>query len=522
MGAVPVTRGSGAGAPAVGRGSRAALAIATGLALVAAFPSLEIAPLAWVGLVPLLVAIRGLRPRAAFAVGWLAGLVFWTGSVYWIVYTVSRYTTVPLPAAVGLLLLVASVLGCYLGAFAAGMRWFATRGLPAVWLAAPLWVALEWLRGWFFIGFPWGPLGASQYRHHDLVQMAEVTGVWGVSAVLVLFNAVAAAVLQRRGEGVRRLMPALLVLTVLMLGLPLAGHWRASMLRRQPAAGSLRVTVVQGNVEQEHKWDPAFQDETLERYQRLTRESLAAKPDLIVWPETAAPFFFQEPGPRREAVLDLARTIGVPLLFGSPAAAHDARGEFKQTNRAYLLSPQGREVGVYDKMQLVPFGEYVPFARALFFVGRVVEAVGDILPGLVPTVFRLNDARFGTLICYEGIFPAATREFAARGADFLVNISNDAWYGRSAAPYQLLAQVSLRAVENRVPIVRAANTGISAIIDADGRIRWQGPLFEALAYTAEITWPGVRTVYGRWGDWFPRACLLAVGIALVVGMARRR
>ncbi len=488
----------------------------------AAFPSIDLEPLAWIGLVPLLLAARGLRPRRAFAVGWLGGLVFFLATTYWVAYTISNYTAVPMVLAVGILVIMASALACYHGAFIAGVRWFEDRGLPALWLAPALWVTLEWLRSWFFIGFPWAALGYSQYRYHDLVQMVEVTGVYGVSALLVLFNVVVAAVLRERGQRPVRLLPAMTVLTLLVVGLPLAGKWRVATLAREPPAGRLRVAIVQGNVEQNHKWDPAYQDDTMTRYRDLTVEAAADGPALVVWPETATPFFFQEPGPRRDEVLGLAEKQGIHLLFGSPAVRRDRSGEIQELNRAYLVSPKGMEVATYDKMVLVPFGEYVPYRRVLFFVDRIVEAVGTIVPGIHPTVFEVPSARFGVLICYEDVFPRLTRRFIDGGADFLVNITNDAWYGPTSAPHQHLAHATLRSIENRVPLVRAANTGISAIIAIDGRILWHGPLFEALQQTADIEWPGVRTFYTRFGDVFAWLCVLASAAAFGYGALQWR
>src|SRR5881392_548315 len=491
-------------------GTRPLLAAASGVLLAASFPTPDLEPLAWIGLVPLLVAARGLRPGAAFRIGWLGGFVFYLATVYWVAYTIGSYTTVPFPLAAGILVLMASVLACYHGAFVAGVRWLERAGLPALWLAPLLWVTLEWLRGWFFIGFPWAALGYSQYRHHDLVQIAEATGVYGVSAILVLFNVVivgilpergAVGILPERGAGTppRRLVPALVALTLLVVGVPMWGRWRAATLARRPPAGALRVALAQGNVEQEHKWDPAYQDETLARYRALTAEAAARRAHLVVWPETATPFFFQEPGPRRDAVLETAEKNGV-----------------------YLVSPAGRELATYDKMQLVPFGEYVPYAHVLFFVRRIVEAVGDVVPGLVPTVFRVPAARFGVAICYEDVFPGVTRRFVAAGADFLVNVTNDAWYGPTSAPHQHLAQATFRSIEGRVPLVRVTNTGISAVIDVDGRIRWQGPLFEPLVQVEQIRWPGVRTFYTRFGDLFAWACALASLAAFGYGAARGR
>ncbi len=500
-------------------GTRSLLAAASGVLLSAAFPARDLEPLAWIGLVPLLVAARGLRPGSAFRVGWLGGFVFYLATVYWVAYTITNYTAVPFVVAVGILALMASVLACYTAAFVAGVRWLEARGLPALWLAPLLWVALEWLRGWFFIGFPWAALGYSQYRHHDLVQIAEVTGVYGVSAILVLFNMVIAGL---QGASPRRLVPALVTLTALVVGVPLWGQWRVAALARRPPAGTLRIAVAQGNVEQAHKWDPAYQEDILARYRALTTEAAAQRAELVVWPETATPFFFQEPGPLRDAVLETAEKNRVFLLFGSPAFRQAASGAIQELNRAYLVSPEGREVATYDKMQLVPFGEYVPYAQVLFFVRRVVEAVGDVVPGLVPTVFRLPWARFGVAICYEDVFPAVTRRFVARGADFLVNITNDAWYGPTSAPHQHLAQATFRAIEGRVPLLRAANTGISAVIDVDGRIRWQSPLFEPLVQVEQIGWPGVRTFYTRFGDVFAWASALASLAAIGYGALRGR
>jgi apolipoprotein N-acyltransferase len=524
MAAVAVGTDGVAVAEAVGpRGSRRALlAAAGGLMLAAAFPSLELAPLAWIGFVPILLAARGLGVRGAFAIGWVGGVAFYLGTVYWVAYTIVSYTAVPFPLAVAILVGMTSILALYHGAFVAGLAWFDAHRLPTIWLAAPLWVTLEWLRGWFIVGFPWAGLGYSQYRFHDLVQMAEVTGVYGVSAVLVLFNVVATAVVAEQGRRARRLVPALVVTSALVVGLPLAGRYRAAAVAARAPAGSLAVALVQGNVAQDHKWDPAYQDETTTRYRDLTLAAAGERPVLVVWPETATPFFFQEPGPYRDDLLALAGDAHAYLLFGSPAYRPALGGGFEELNRAYLVSPAGRELDSYDKIELVPFGEYVPFRRVLFFVDQIVHAIGTVVPGVSTTVFQMPGARFGVLICYEGIFPALTRRFVADGADFLVNVTNDAWYGRTSAPRQHLAHATFRAVENRVPLVRAANTGISAVIEPDGEIRWEGPLFEPLWRVERIAWPGVRTFYTEWGDVFAYGCVLASFAAFGYGAWRAR
>jgi len=503
---------------------RILFALVSGVLLAASFPKLDFEPLAWVGLIPLLVAVRGVQPFRAALLGWLSGITFYVCTCYWVVHTIDHYTALPTIVATGVLLIMSAALGAYTGAFTGWLRWLELRGVPPVWIAPALWVTLEWLRGWFFIGFPWAALGYSQYRFHDLVQMAEVTGVYGISAVVVLFNVVGAEVLRTPPAGGRRsVVPSLMLLTVLVIGLPAVGRWRSTMIEQLPPVGHVKVGIAQGNIQQDHKWDPAFQGETLTRYRDLTRATAEARPALVVWPETATPFFFQEPTDMREEVLDLAQQTGVHLLFGSPAFDQTRDGRLEEMNRAYLVSPAGRELATYDKMVLVPFGEYVPYQDILFFVDKMVHgSVGGIAPGIVPTVFSVDGTRFGTLICYEGVFPALTREFVVHGAQFLVNITNDAWYGPTSAPYQSLAQVTLRAVENRVPVVRAANTGFSAIIDPDGRIRWQGPLDEMAWHVDDVAWPGIRTVYTAWGDVFVYACALATLVAIGYGLRRWR
>ena len=525
MTTVPVgANGAGAAQPAspVSLSRQLIAAVVSGLALVAAFPSLDVEPLAWVAFVPLLWVTRGVRPRAAFGIGWLAGSTFFVGSIYWIVHTIGHYTALPTGVAVILLLLMSSALGCYTGTFVAVLRWLDVRGVEARWLVAPaLWVTLEWMRGWFFIGFPWNALGYSQHRFHALVQMAEVTGVYGVSAVVVLFNVVVADVLQTRGVAMRRHLPALATVTTLLVVLPGLGHWRMRSLAQRPAAGTVRVGVVQGNVDQAHKWDPAFQDETQRRYDELTRAAARNGAELVTWPETATPFFFQQPGPRRDEVLALVRDASVAVLFGSPAYDERAPRDFEQYNRAYFVDADGIERDVYDKMQLVPFGEYVPFSSLLFFVDKIVGTVGGIAPGQRATVFDGPSGRFGVLICYEGIFPRLSRQLVAGGADYLVNITNDAWYGPTSAPHQHLVQATFRTIENRVPMVRAANTGISAVIGVDGRPLWTGPLDRALWHVEDMDYLQVRTIYTRVGDVFVWLCVLTTLLALGRGLVRR-
>ena len=482
------------------------LAAASGVLLALAFPKVDVSLLAWVAFVPLLWIIREKSPKQAFGYGWIAGMGFYLCTVYWVVQTIGLYSNIPPLVAVGPLLLMCAILAAYTGAFAAGLRFSQERGGSIVLLGPFLWVALEWLRSFFFIGFPWVSLGYSQHSFLDLIQFAEFTAVYGISALIIFVNLVVFTVLYNRRPGRGRLI---LLAVMLVFGLSTWGTWRRAHLAALPPDYHLRVGIIQGNIEQDKKWDPAFQEATLARYEHLTREAAATGVDLIIWPETAVPFFFQSDLTYRGRLLALASAMKTPILFGSPA--------FQQTNlhitlfnRAYLLSSSAEILGSYDKIKLAPFGEYIPFHNSfLFFLDKLVEGIGDFAAGTTPTIFSLPRVKFGVLICYEGIFPDLARRFVTQGAEFLVNITNDAWFGRTSAPYQHLIMEAMRTVENRVPMVRAANTGFSAVIDLDGTVRTQTALYETTFLVEELAWPHVTSFYTAYGDIFAQLCALA-------------
>lgn len=497
--------------------SAAALAGMSGAVLAMAFPLIDWGPLAWVALVPLLFAALGRGPRAAFGIGWVAGVVFFVATLYWLVLTIGTYTNLSPLVSVGPLLLLCSFLALAFGTFAAGCELARRAGIALPLVAPPLWVALEWVRTYILGGFPWVSLGYSQYRATYLIQFVEVTGVHGLSALVVLVNVVAYGAVQRWRAGEApspRGMVAVIGLLIMLVGW---GYWRVETIAALPAAGSLRVGFIQGNVAQDVKWDPAYQESTIDHYEQLTTTAVREGAELVVWPETAAPFYFQEEGELRDRILGLARRLGVWILVGSPAFSYEGR-LLRLHNRVYLVTPEGSAEQFYDKMELVPFGEYVPLKSLFFFVDKVVEGVGDFRPGTRPVVFHTSRGNFGPLICYEGIFPDLTRRFVAGGADFLVNITNDAWFGRTSAPYQHLAMATLRAVENRVPLVRVANTGFSAMVDDDGTIRWRTGLFESDWRVDTVSWVGISTFYARYGDWFVYGCLALLALQAVRGM----
>jgi apolipoprotein N-acyltransferase len=292
---------------------------------------------------------------------------------------------------------------------------------------------------------------------------------------------------------------------------------KGQMVSAETHRREIRVSIVQGNIEQSIKWDPGFQERTIAIHNRLTREA-GRGADLIVWPETAVPFFLREGGPLSQQVLDLAKEMQSYLLVGSPDRTRDISSRYY--NSAFLISPEGKIVQKYDKIHLVPFGEYVPLKSLLFFVQKMATGIGDFSPGQAFTVFEAPAGRFGVLICFEAIFPDQVRRYVLAGADFLVNITNDAWFGDSSAPYQHLSMAALRAVENGVILVRAANTGISALVTPTGRIVKQSDLFVETVLSGTMARRSAETFYTRYGDVFAWGCgLISV---VVLAPTRRR
>jgi apolipoprotein N-acyltransferase len=302
---------------------------------------------------------------------------------------------------------------------------------------------------------------------------------------------------------------------VIVSGLLLYGSIQMRAVDRQAEQlPGLRVGLVQGNIDQSVKWDESFQRETLSIYERLSRKVSEHKPELIIWPETATPFFFQDAKEYQPLILEIPEETHAFLLFGSPSYRFE-RGKANHYNSAYLVSTSGEITGKYDKIHLVPFGEYIPLSNLLFFIGSLGEGIGNFKPGREFFNFSLPQGQFGVLICFEIIFPDLCRRFVKRGANFLVTITNDAWFGKTSAPYQHLSLATFRAVENRVFIARAANTGISAFIDPKGKTIKQGGLFTEEAMDGTIRLMNRRTFYTLYGDIFAWIC--SISSAILIG-----
>ncbi len=489
------------------------LSLLSGILLALSFPNFDLEFLAWFAFVPLFYSIERKGPFHAFILGFLTGFASFLGILYWIVVAVHTYGNIPLIPSVLILLLLVGYLSLFIGAFTFLNRFIQIRlELQTILLAPLLWASLEYLRSFFLTGFPWASLGYSQYMNLPFIQMADITGVYGLSFVILLVNASLYIVLLQWSKRTFPLREVAITI-LLLLGFLIYGYLRMGAVDRQTIQNPpLKIGLVQGNIDQSIKWDESFQKETMKIYERLSLKVADKKPDLIIWPETATPFFFQEAKEFQPIVLDIPKKTDAFLLFGTPSYKIE-RGKVHHYNSALLVSPAGELRGKYDKIHLVPYGEYVPLGEYLS-LGSLGEGIGNFKSGKETFNFTLPQGKFGVLICFEIIFPDLCRKFVRQGANFLVTITNDAWFGRTSAPHQHLTMATFRAIENRVFIARSANTGISAFIDPVGRIMKQGDIFTEEAMNGTITLSKEKTFYTLYGDVFAWICS-AFSIALL-------
>ncbi len=487
------------------------LAAASGLLLAASFPKFGHPAFAWIAITPLIVSVAlrvstttG-RRSGAFRLGLVTGFIYFSATLYWVVPTMTTFGGLSTLTGGGVGLLMVAYLALYPGFFAV-LVGMAVRqlGVRGVWLSPVFWVVSEWLRSVLMTGFPWVLLGSSQAHVLPVVQLASVTGVFGLSFLVALVGSAAAAVALSRRPA--HMWGAVGVGTLLLL-IATAGMMRVSSGRLVSSGRVLRVGLVQANIEEGAKWVPEFRQPIIDRYISLSRQTLVRGASLVIWPESSTPFNFEIQSTLAEPVRQLAATTRTPFIVGTDEITREVEhGEAVERiyNSAVLVGADGLTHGTYRKMHLVPFGEYVPLKSLLFFVGPLVRAVSDFSPGTDASVFDLQGdvggGRVSVAICYESVYPGISREFVARGSQLLAVITNDSWFGPSSAPYQHFDQSVLRAVEEGRYVVRAANTGVSGVIDPYGRVISQTDLFEPAAITEEVRLLDARTIYSRAGD----------------------
>lgn len=508
------------------------LVITSAVLQVLIFPLPGLYVLCWFALTPLIIALLRARPAGelliegtsrlkpaspwqGFVLGYLCGIIWYAGTCYWIYGTMQHYGGLSAPVALLVLFLFCCYLGLYHGFFGLLVALIARPrdDRSALVLAPFLWVAVELART-RITGFPWNLLGIAQVDNIALSRIAAWTGVYGISFEILLVNiALASAFLIPRQKRSAMLIAGVAAAAVLQSG---------KLVAPPPSLTDRAALLVQQNIPVSADWTPGYYQQTLEDLTHLTSKAAqdsGTKLDLIVWPESPAPFFTNEPH-FRQAISDLARQLEVPLVTGAIGSnAQTVNSEGPLFNSAVLINAQGEWQARYDKSHLVPFGEYLPFPGLFSFAGGLTREVGQFEAGNSRRPLDAAGQELGTFICYESIFPDEVRQFAANGAQVFVNISNDGWYGDSGAYAQHLNQTRMRAIENDRWILSSTDTGVTASIDPFGRVVERLPRKQRRALVAPYALTFVTSFYTRHGDWFAYACAIISLGALIARFA---
>jgi apolipoprotein N-acyltransferase len=495
-------------------------AFATGILQTLAFPNFYLDWLAWFAFVPLLLVIYRAKLWEAFVMSLVAGIIYCVG-----MSPIKDFPSLSLPAKILAHLYVSIYFGCF-GLF---LSFLLRRIKLSLLIAAPLWVSFEYARSnFFFLAFPGALLGHSQFRNISLLQMASFTGAYGISFMLMLVNAALADLIgywfYRDEERKSLKWKAIPFYSGLFVFAIVAVLWVIGWysLPSAPSGKSLSVAVIQGNIPQEIKWNRQHREQILTKYENLTEEAAKANPNLIAWPEASTPGFVLKDMGLLQRMVSIVRKSNAHFLLGSaeyPKFDKALAKQRKSGNTALFFSPEGKILGQYIKIRLVPFGEYVPYEGTIPWPQFIVpKDMTSHISGEKPILFEIDGTKFCTLICWEILFPDLVRSMIKEGANFVVNISNEAWFGRSATPHHILAMSVFRAVENRVNVVRSTNTGVSCFIDPYGRIteritKGGDDLFVEGTLTHEIILSPPGTFYTRYGDVLVYGCIaFSIGV----------
>lgn len=494
------------------------------------FPLPNLYMLGWIAVAPLLLALlrarepdtlqlrEGIRllparPLQGFLLGYVCGIIWYAGSCYWIFSVMRNYGGVNTPAAVGILFLFCLYLALYHGFFGLVIAWLAGNdsfSRRALLLAPAVWVAVELART-RITGFPWDLLGISQVDNIPLARIATATGVYGLSFEIMVVNVAFAAALLLRRQQRRAVMAAALGAAVVLQG----GRWipaSAIPVDHTAILVQTNIPILEGSA-----WTKDFFTATVNDLAKVSLDSARdSHADLIAWPENPAPFYTLDPL-FRHTVGETAQLANAWMLVGSVGIENAGQASAQRFyNSGALVSPGGDWTTRYDKMHLVPFGEYLPFKIIFGFAGGLTKEVGDFTPGTARIPLNAGDKKLGVFICYESIFPDEIRQLAANGAQVFVNISNDGWYGDSGAYAQHLKQARMRAVENARWLLRDTNTGVTAAIDPFGRVIASIPRKQRGALVAPYALSNSSTPYTRYGDWFAYLCAIISLIAVIL------
>jgi len=499
--------------------------LVSGTALVFCFPTFNVGPLAFVALVPFLVSLCGRSSRGAFVSGVFMGLPYFFGANYWVYNSISKYGGVDIFTT----FLIVFVLSLYLSLYVGVFGWlYVSRikntSLPAMLIAPVLWVVIEYVRSIALTGLPYSLIGYTQHEFLRFIQISDITGAYGVSFLVLAVNGAIADlfILKKRVDEkpLFHMSPTLIGYLVLLIVLSANLLYGTHRLNEPKSPSSLNAVIIQPNIEQDMKWDPANQEEVMDTLETLTREAIVNGTDIVIWPETAIPFYYIRDEQNTRRLRSFVRSIDTPLLTGAITVNESKEGKITLGNSSVLLDRKGKEAFRYDKIHLVPFGEYVPWKSLLGFIDRLVVGIGDYRPGNNLSSANLDGKRFSSIICYEVAFPSLVRKFFKNDSDFLVIMTNDAWFGRTTGPYHHFAMSVFRAIENRKPVLRAANTGISGVIDSFGRVQAKTPIFTRTVLMESISTDNIRSFYSRFGDLFIYLCSI-ITIILMADLRRK-
>ena len=446
--------------------------------------------------------LRGVPPLRALVLSLITGVVFFLGTVYWTGTVIITFGDVPVPvAAVGVVMMSAYLALYHVVGLLVTSRVMARVGARGVFFAPIGWVGGEFLRGFMLGGFPWIPLGNSQVQVLPVAQLASVLGVYGLSLLVAYINATAAFALLRAG---RARIVAVTTAAIVLVSIGAWGTWRIRDARLTTQGTPIRVGIIQPNIEQHAKLAAASGSDPQEARRifttniAMTRDVVRRGAEFVIWPESAIPFKFER-DPRGDDIRALAREVQVPILFGSDQET-GSRDEISIYNAAYQIQPDGQTAAVYRKIHLVPFGEFVPMRRWFFFIKPLVDSFIDFSPGDEMVMLPVGNHRVSTAICYEVVYPSLVRDAVNNGSELLTTITNDGWYGQSSAPFQHFEMAAMRAIEQGRYLARAANTGISGLIDPYGQIIARSDIFEQVGIVEEARFLTSRTIYAAIGD----------------------
>jgi apolipoprotein N-acyltransferase len=479
------------------------------------FPRCNQGYVAWFSILPLILFVCRVRcPGKAFLAGVFASALEFFFLLYWIPRVLSQYGGVPGWGGWALFILMAILLGCFCGIVCAFTRACMNRGGPGyVLLFAPAWILLEYARGIVpFGGFPWLLIGYSQTDWTGIIQIADITGVYGVSLLVVWSNVALAYAVVGRELGYRRFLPALAGIVAISGAL---GYGQFSLPRWDSIQPQFRAAMLQENLSIDEP-DSALSWKYQRGYVAMAGSPAVKGADLLILPEAPTPVIYEHDERYRETMKSLAQQFPMGLIFNNIRFG-EAAGESGYYNCAYYLDSRGKDGGIYEKIHLVPFGEYIPLQRLFFFSEAISKDVGNFSPGIETTVFPIEGHRANAIICFEAVFPELVRQFVGgKGSELIVNLTNDGWYGDTSAPYQHLAMARWRAIENRRFLLRAANTGISAVISPTGRVAGATPILKESISIGGFSFISETTFYSNHGSPVVILCAMITALTALV------